>query len=243
MNNLIPASDFLADKKKTVEDDLKQAKPLIIASTKEGILLITENPTHSNKIAEAYDRIAFGAIGKYVKFKKLRKMIVSQAIIIGGEYAREDVRVESLTEALGDKLDEIDSISLYKTAPWSVEIALAEVNSKPEHDKIVVILFNGVLKYKDQPYVVVGRNKELKVKIEELTQEKKFKEMNFKESIRLIKKAIIATLNRENKTEDKKNKKGKEKRIKPDVKFEIAVLHRDKPGKKFQRIIEQRRGI
>ena len=215
MSNLISINKLLKDRDAIVKEQLSQANPLVVVKTEEGILLVTENPTICfRKIIEIYDRIAFGAIGKQIQFEKLKEVIVSQAIMTGANYAREDVQVVGLAKKLGAMLDEI--YSHYQKLPWSVEIVLVEVNDRPENDKLLTILFNGSIVSNNQPYIVLGRNEALKAKIDKLfNKEGKFR---IEEVIKQVKEAIIDSRNSE------------------DIKFEIGILWRNKPvGKKFER--------
>jgi len=211
---------ILKEKESMVEHDLGACIPLIVISCKDGIVFGTKSFLLLNKIAEVYDRICFGAIGKNTKWGALRETVIKQAIVIGSNYAREDVRVENLAKVLGKILDDVYTTP--KALPWSVEIILAEVNEKPEADKLLIVNYKGMVKSYSGPYVIIGRNTDnLKAKIQELTREKKFSEMGFNQVIKLVRDALATLEPDENEAE---------------LKVEIATLSRKKSGRKFERV-------
>ena len=60
-------------------------------------LIVAENPSRTlSKTAEIYDRIAFGAVGKYNEYQMLKTAGVRHADVKGYSYSREDVSAREL---------------------------------------------------------------------------------------------------------------------------------------------------
>lgn len=215
-NNL---DDRLDDRYKIVEEKLADASPLVVASIKSGIIFVAENPTAIlKKTAEIYDRIGWGAVGRYAEFDPLRKEIIYLADIMGYNYAREDVRVEQLATHLAEQLQ--IEFSNFKRRPPVVEIILAEVNSKS--DKIFKISFDGDIQ-SHFPYAAIGCNADKIIEnLKTTLGNRQITELSKGEAILLIKEAILSSK--------------KEKDQNEEVRFEISFLNRKKTGRCFERI-------
>lgn len=218
--------DFIApaDKKEIVENNLNNARPLVIASCKDGIVFVGENPSIVRKTAEVYDKIAAGTIGMLTNIYELIEMLVKVAIDYGSSYSRKDVHVERLTIVLANILYNIYSDP--RLIPYSAEVVLAQIEDSPEDDKILIVDYTGGIENLErQPYIVIGRNTEpLKKKINQLLNDTKFQILFVKDAIEIIKQAISIGKKEKNNLSDA-------------LKFEVCVLERENHHKRrFKRL-------
>jgi proteasome alpha subunit len=106
-----------------------------------GILMVAPNPSSAlHKISEIYDRIAFGAVGRYNEYENLRKAGVTYADITGYQFARHDVTARGIANWYAQTLGTIFTES---NKPFEVEIVVAEVGEQPSGDQIYRITFDG----------------------------------------------------------------------------------------------------
>jgi len=106
-----------------------------------GILMVAPNPSSAlHKISEIYDRIAFGAVGRYNEYENLRKAGVTYADITGYQFDRHDVTARGIANWYAQTLGTIFTES---NKPFEVEIVVAEVGATPADDQIYRITFDG----------------------------------------------------------------------------------------------------
>ncbi|HQV57805.1 MAG TPA: proteasome subunit alpha, partial [Ilumatobacteraceae bacterium] len=106
-----------------------------------GIALVAENPSDTlRKLAEIYDRIAFGGVGRYNEFDQLRVAGIRAADLKGFQYSRDDVDARSLANQYSQILGQIFT---HEMKPLEVEILVAEVGYEPDGDQMFHILYDG----------------------------------------------------------------------------------------------------
>lgn len=235
MSNML-ITEITADRDGFVKEKLKDARPLVTASVKDGIVLVTESTGGiRKKIWPVSKRIAFGAIGVFADFKgaKSQKIIgleglqdiaVELAQSTALIYSKEDVWADDLAIVLSTLVRKI--YSNYKMLPLCVEFLLAEVNDEPAHDKLIRIFPDGTPEETLDSYIILGEDEgKLDKKIAELLKNArtKLENMDASRAIDLIIKAILAT----RKTTDEKKK---------EIKFEIGILRRDS---QFERLTKE----
>lgn len=141
------------DKADFARKGIARGKSIVVQQCRDGILFVAENPSRAlHKISEIYDRIAFGAVGKYNEFEQLRVAGIRLADTRGYAYDRVDVTGRSLANAYAQTLG---SIFTDAVKPYEVELVVAEVGSSPEHDEIYRIAFDGSVS-DEQGFVTMG---------------------------------------------------------------------------------------
>lgn len=211
----------------------------------DGIVLLADNPSGTlHKISEIYDRIGFGAAGRYNEFEKLRIAGIRQADFRGYSYHRRDVTGRSLANGYAQILGEIFASAAEK--PFEVELFLAElgevkfdtrkakdvkpiaqkggkkysnllsgnVETNTSQDRIFRISYDGSITDTRDFCVVGGKSSEISA---EIAKSYSF-DLAFPAAIELLRQAFIAV--------SKDNEKN----------WEIAVLDRSLPGRTFRRI-------
>ncbi|MEO1064065.1 MAG: proteasome subunit alpha [Actinomycetota bacterium] len=109
----------------------------------EGIVLCAENTSSTlRKIAEIYDRIAFGGVGRYNEFDQLRIAGVRAADLKGYTFSREDVDARSLANNYAQILG---NVFTHEMKPMEVEILVAELGADPAGDQLFHILYDGTV--------------------------------------------------------------------------------------------------
>jgi proteasome alpha subunit len=132
----------------------------------EGILLCAENTSSTlRKIAEIYDRIAFGGVGRYNEFDQLRIAGVRAADLKGYTFSREDVDARSLANNYAQMLGQIFT---HEMKPMEVEILVAEVGAESGDDQHFHILYDGTVVDESRYSVLGGDTAAIAERLEEV---------------------------------------------------------------------------
>jgi proteasome alpha subunit len=137
----VPPEQLMKDRSDYARKGIARGKPVMALEYADGVLFIADNPSATlHKVAEIYDRIAYGAVGKFSEFENLRISGVRLADIRGYSYGREDVTARSMANAYSQVLS---NIFTQEMKPYEVEIIVAQVGEQPEENEIYHILFDG----------------------------------------------------------------------------------------------------
>ena len=113
---------------------IARGRSVVVIQYPGGILFAAETPSRSlHKISEIYDRIAFGAVGKYNEFENLRVAGVRMADLRGYAFDRADVTGRGLANVYAQTLG---TIFTTEPKPYEVEIVVAEVGRTVADDQI-----------------------------------------------------------------------------------------------------------
>lgn len=138
---------------------IRRGQPVVFASTAEGIVSLTHNASKSLfKLSEIYDRISWGAVGRYNEFEALRQAGIRYTDTRGYAYERIDVTARGLANMYARTLGEL---FLSGAKPFEVEIGVAEVGPTPATDRLYQIGFDGTLLEHDGLLVLGGNEQEL----------------------------------------------------------------------------------
>ncbi|WP_417234641.1 proteasome subunit alpha [Arthrobacter sp.] len=147
----VSPEQLMKDRADFARKGIARGRSVIVASCRDGIALIAENPSRTlRKIGEIYDRIAFAAVGKYNEFESLRQAGVRYADTRGYSYDREDVTGRGLASVYAQSLG---SVFTADTKPFEVELAVAEVGEDPATDQVYRVNFDGSIS--DEPGILV----------------------------------------------------------------------------------------
>lgn len=210
----VSPEQIMQDKAEYAQKGIAKGRSIIVLEYEHGILFFADNPSASlNKISEVYDRIAFAGAGKYSEFESLRKAGIRHADLKGYAYSREDVTAKSLANAYSQTLGTIFSQEI---KPFEVEILVAEINNNPETNEIYRILYDGNISDEKGYTVIGGRSEAIKIFLKERYRSKMTLKDALTLSIEALESAVNMKLPREN--------------------MEVAVLDRNRNGRKFKRI-------
>jgi proteasome alpha subunit len=205
------------DKADYARKGIAKGRSVIVMQYQDGIAFVAENPSKTlHKISEIYDRIAFAAVGKYNEFENLRVAGIRFADMRGFAYDRSDVNARSLANAYAQTLG---SIFTEITKPYEVEVAVAQVGDTPSQDEIYRLTFDGSIA-DELGFLVMGGQSE---RLTSLLHDEWSQGLEISAALGLAARVLAegSAEEREALTSDE---------------LEVAVLDRNRAGRKFKRI-------
>ena len=210
----VSPEQMMQDKAEYAKKGIAKGRSLIVMEYQDGVLMVADNPSASlYKISEVYDTIALSGAGKYSEFENLRKAGIRHADLKGFMYSREDVTGRSLANAYSQTLGTVFSQEL---KPMEVEILVVQVGDNGRPNELYRISFDGSI-FDERGYAVIGGRSEA---VQIFLKERYHNTPPLKEALALCISAL------ENVTNQKLPLEG----------LEIAVLARDRVGRKFRRV-------
>ena len=210
----VSPEQVMQDKAEYAKKGIAKGRSIIAMEYQDGLLLVADNPSASlYKISEVYDNIALSGAGKYSEYENLRKAGIRHADLKGFMYSREDVTARSLANAYSQTLGTVFSQEL---KPMEVEILVVQVGGNGHSNEIYRISFDGSI-FDERGYAVIGG----KAEAVQVFLKERYKQMPpLNEALSLCLNAL------ENVTNQKLPLEG----------LEVAVLTRDRSGRKFRRV-------
>ncbi len=210
----VSPEQMMQDKAEYAKKGIAKGRSIIAMEYQDGVLLVADNPSASlYKISEVYDNIALSGAGKYSEFENLRKAGIRHADLKGFMYSREDVTARSLANAYSQTLGTVFSQEL---KPMEVEILVVQVGGNGNSNEIYRISFDGSI-FDERGYAVIGG----KAEAVQVFVKERYKQMPpLKEALSLCLTGL------EHVTNQKLPLEG----------LEVAVLARDRSGRKFRRV-------
>lgn len=121
----VSPEQWYQDKAEYARKGIARGRPIVALEYEGGVVMMAENRSATlRKIAEIYDRIAFGGVGKLDEYENLRKAGVRYADMRGYSFSREDVAGKSLANEYSTVLG---SIFTREMKPLEVEILVVEI--------------------------------------------------------------------------------------------------------------------
>jgi proteasome alpha subunit len=151
--------EAVENRREYVREQLKGGSPAFGARLPDGILLLGVG-TGNSKVFELFDRHALTALGHPADIEKIRQAAIDAAHTEAFTRAPEDVSLRrlisfGLSPQLKTNFEQIFS------APFLVEMLLAEVHNEPANDLLVRLHFDGSFEFVSTPFVVVSSNPEM----------------------------------------------------------------------------------
>jgi len=210
----VSPEQMMQDKAEYARKGIAKGKSIIALEYADGLLIVAENPSTSlNKVSEIYDRIAFAGVGKYSEFERLRKEGIRYADLKGYAYGREDVTARSLANAYSQGIGNIFSMEI---KPLEVEILVLEVGEEGAPNEMYRIAFDGSIAEEKGYAGIGGQAEELKLFLQDKFAETLGLEVGLQLAVRALEAAASQKVRAAN--------------------LEVAVLERQRPGRKFRRI-------
>jgi proteasome alpha subunit len=133
--------EAVANRREYVREQLKGGSPVFAASMPDGILLLGVGGGQS-KVFELFDRHALAGLGHPADIEKIRQAAIDAAHVEAFTRAPEDVSLRRLVGfGLGPQLK--TNFEQIFSAPFLVELLLAELAGDPEHDLLFRLHFDG----------------------------------------------------------------------------------------------------
>ena len=150
--------EAVENRREYVRDQLKGGSPAFGVKLPDGILLLGIG-TGNSKVFELFDRHALTALGHPADIEKIRQAAIDAAHMEAFTRAPEDV---SLRRLIGFGLSPQLKTSFEQifSAPFLVEMLLAELHNNPANDLLVRLHFDGSFEFATTPVTVVGPSPE-----------------------------------------------------------------------------------
>jgi proteasome alpha subunit len=133
--------EAVANRRDYVREQLKDGSPVFAASLAEGILLLGVGSGQS-KVFELFDRHAMAALGHPADIEKIRQAAIDAAHLEAFTRAPEDVSLRRLVGfGLGPQLK--TAFEQIFSAPFLIELLLAELADAPERDLLFRLRHDG----------------------------------------------------------------------------------------------------
>jgi proteasome alpha subunit len=133
--------EAVANRREYVHEQLKSGTPVLAASLPEGILLLGVGGGQS-KVFELFDRHALAGLGHPADIEKIRQAAIDAAHVEALTHAPEDVSLRRLVSfGLGPQLK--THFEQIFSAPFLVEMVLAELGPEPGRDLFFRLHFDG----------------------------------------------------------------------------------------------------
>jgi proteasome alpha subunit len=133
--------EAVANRREYVREQLKSGSPVLAASLPDGILLLGVGGGQS-KVFELFDRLALGGLGHPADIERIRQAAIDAAHVEAFTRAPEDVSLRRLVGfGLGPQLK--TNFEQIFSAPFLVELLLAELGPEPGRDLFFRLHFDG----------------------------------------------------------------------------------------------------
>jgi proteasome alpha subunit len=211
----VSPEQMMQDKAEYAKKGIAKGRSIIALEYNDGILLAADNPSSSlHKVSEVYDRIAFAGAGKYSEFEHLRKAGIRHADLTGYMYSREDVSARTLSNAYSQSLGTAFSTDV---KPLEVEILVVQVALNGQVNEIYRILFDGSIVDEKNFAVIGGRSEAVQQYLREhATPQPATLKDSLKRCVAAFEQVAAQKIPSEN--------------------LEVAVLDRNRTGRKFKRL-------
>ena len=209
---------LMRERSEIARKGIARGRSVVVLKYRGGVLFVAENPSATlHKVSEIYDRIGFAAVGRYSEFENLRVAGIRHADLKGYQYDRRDVSARALANAYAATLG---SIFTEQLKPFEVEVCVAEVGATAADDQLYRLTYDGSI-FDEPKFVVMGGQADtLTTKLKESFES----DMELEAALGVAVKALRAnTPTPTNGDSDP-------------VKLEVAVLERERRGRKFRRV-------
>lgn len=150
--------EAVENRREYVREQLKGGSPAFGVKIADGILLLAVGSGNS-KLFELFDRHALVALGHPADIEKIRQAAIDAAHMEAFTRAPEDVSLRRLVSfGLSPQLK--TNFEQIFSAPFLIEMLLAELGPHPANDLLVRLHFDGGFEISNLPVVVVAANPE-----------------------------------------------------------------------------------
>jgi proteasome alpha subunit len=216
----VAPEQVMKDRADYARKGIARGRAMVAVRYAAGLAMVAENSSSTlRKIAEIYDRIAFGGVGRYNEFDQLRVAGVRAADLKGYQYSRDDVDARSLANQYAQILGQIFT---HEMKPMEVEILVAEVGLTPEGDQLFHINYDGTVVDERDHTVLGGDTAAISTRLADTLSGADFDALDLADAVR----AAIGAL------------AGPDREI-PVEGLEVAVLERGESRRCFRRLSDE----
>ncbi len=212
---------LMRERSELARKGIARGRSVVVLKYRGGVLFVAENPSPTlHKVSEIYDRIGFAAVGRYSEFESLRRGGIRHVDLQGYMYDRRDVNARALANVYAQTLSTIFTEQL---KPFEVEICVAEVGNNSSEDELYRLTYDGSIVMDEPKFVVMGGQTDaINTKLRETFSD----DMELGDALAVAVEALRAPA----------ASGGAGGEAEPG-KLEVAVLDRERPGRKFRRIM------
>ena len=157
--------EAVSNRREYVREQLKGGSPVLAASLPDGILLLGVGGGQS-KVFELFDRHALAGLGHPADIEKIRQAAIDAAHTEAFTRAPEDVSLRRLVGfGLSPQLK--TNFEQIFTAPFLVELLLAEIGLEPAKDLLLRLHFDGAFQFQNGGVVVAASQPEAEASAKE----------------------------------------------------------------------------
>ncbi len=211
----VSPEQWYQDKAEYARKGIARGKPIVALEYATGVVMMAENRSASlRKIAEIYDRIAFGGVGKLDEYENLRKAGVRYADMRGYSFSREDVAGKSLANEYSTVLG-----SIFTREMKALEVEILVVEIRAAGSAFYQIRYDGSMTDSTH-FATIGGDGE---KLVDLIRTAWRPDLALRDAVRLGRKALSGANGSALEDLDERS-------------LEIALLDRARTGRKFRRL-------
>ncbi|CAM2952688.1 proteasome subunit alpha [Saccharomonospora xinjiangensis] len=216
---------LMRERSELARKGIARGRSVVVLKYRGGVLFVAENPSPTlHKVSEIYDRIGFAAVGRYSEFESLRRGGIRHVDLQGYMYDRRDVSARALANVYAQTLSTIFTEQL---KPFEVEICVAQVGANSEEDELYRLTYDGSIVMDEPKYVVMGGQTDaINAKLKDTFTDG----MELNAALAVAVEALRAPAG-----SSASGGSGGGGDLEPG-KLEVAVLDRERPGRKFRRI-------
>nr|WP_221473023.1 proteasome subunit alpha [Amycolatopsis umgeniensis] len=209
---------LMRERSELARKGIARGRSVVALKYRGGVLFVAENPSATlHKVSEIYDRIGFAAVGRYSEFENLRVAGIRHADLKGYQYDRRDVSARALANAYAATLG---SIFTEQLKPFEVEVCVAEVGATAADDQLYRLTYDGSI-FDEPKFVVMGGQADtLTTKLKESYEPDLELDVALGVAVKALRDNTPAPANGDS----------------DPVKLEVAVLERERRGRKFRRV-------
>src|SRR5580698_5332367 len=150
--------EAIGNRREYVREQLKGGSPVVAASLPDGILLLGVGSGQS-KVFELFDRLGLAGLGHPADIEKIRQAAIDAAHMEAFTRAPEDVSLRRLVSfGLSPQLK--TNFEQIFTAPFLVELLLAEIGPEPAKDLLLRLHFDGAFQFQNSGVMVAASTPE-----------------------------------------------------------------------------------
>ncbi|MGH3434986.1 MAG: proteasome subunit alpha [Sciscionella sp.] len=226
---------LMRERSELARKGIARGRSVVALSYAGGVLLVAENPSSTlHKLSEIYDRIGFGAAGRYGEFESLRRAGIRHVDLWGYSYDRRDVSARQLANVYAQTLG---SIFTEQLKPFEVEICVAQVGMNFGEDELYRLTYDGSINDEPRHVVMGGQAESITTALKETYTD----EMDLPHAVGVAVRALASSRPTTATGGNGKsaNGEGKDKAAElADLlgRLEVAVLERSRPHRAFRRI-------
>lgn len=212
---------LMRERSELARKGIARGRSVVVLKYRGGVLFVAENPSPTlHKVSEIYDRIGFAAVGRYSEFESLRRGGIRHVDLQGYQYDRRDVNARALANVYAQTLSTIFTEQL---KPFEVEICVAQVGATSDEDELYRLTYDGSIVMDEPKFVVMGGQADT---INSRLKDAFSDGMELADALRVAVESLRAPAT----PGAGGNGEGEP------GKLEVAVLDRERPGRKFRRI-------